>query len=177
MQQCCAVLDVLARRHSAKSMQIPSFPSLLHYRLQPVPFVSRQPVLAAAVACCWICAQKSKRHAIYSFPSAAHFTNHTICASPSVVLAAAVACCGICAQKRAECKRHAIYFFPSASQLTTRTTCVSPSCACCSGGLLLDMCQEEGRAQKACSTGWEGACSAARHRAAACTGACRPGAS
>ncbi len=38
----------------------------LHHNPQPVPFVFQQLVLAAAVACCWICARKRaerKRHA------------------------------------------------------------------------------------------------------------------
>jgi len=59
LQRWPAVGYVPRRGQSAKGMQFT--PSPLHHRLQTIPSV-----LAAAVACCWICARKRaerKRHA------------------------------------------------------------------------------------------------------------------
>ncbi len=53
--------------------------------------------------------------------------------------------------KQAQLERHAITHALSASQFTTSAICVSPTCACCSDGLLLSLCHQEGRAQKACN--------------------------
>jgi hypothetical protein len=107
-------------------------------------------------------------------PSAGHLTIHTICASPIC------ACCSgglLSGMRHQEGRAQKACSLLLPLCITTSVISISPTFACCSGGLLLDVCQEEGRAQKACSTGWEGACSAARHRAAACTGVCCPGAS
>ena len=64
LQRWPAVGYVPRKGQSAKGMQFTSSP--LHHSSQPVPLVSHPVVLAAAVACCWICARKRaerKRHA------------------------------------------------------------------------------------------------------------------